>query len=369
MEIVRIEMREIRLRLVHFFETSFGRTIERRILLVRVLDREGAEGWGECTAGEGPFYSEEWIDGAWEVTRGFLAPMTLGREVESAAAVGDLLKRVRGNRMAKAAIETACWDLEATRLGVPLWKHLGGVRAEIPCGVSIGIQDSHEQLLEKIERELADGYQRIKIKVKPGWDREVVEVVRKRFPDIALMVDANSAYTLADVPMLRALDEYGLMMIEQPLAYDDREDHARLQKQIKTPVCLDESVRSAEDARKAIESGACRIVNVKLGRVGGHAEARRVERVCREAGIPVWCGGMLESGVGRAQNIAMATLEGFTLPGDVSASARYWEEDIIEPPVTVTKRGTIQAPEGPGLGFKIKRERVEALTVRAENLE
>jgi o-succinylbenzoate synthase len=369
MEIVRIEMREIRLRLVHFFETSFGRTIERRILLVRVLDREGAEGWGECTAGEGPFYSEEWIDGAWEVTRHFLAPMTLGREVESAAAVGDLMRRVRGNRMAKAAIETACWDLEATRLGVPLWKHLGGVRPEIPCGVSIGIQDSHEQLLEKIERELADGYQRIKIKVKPGWDREVVEVVRKRFPDINLMVDANSAYTLADAPMLRALDEYRLMMIEQPLAYDDREDHARLQGQIKTPVCLDESVRSAEDARKAIESGACRIVNVKLGRVGGHAEAQRVERVCRESGIPVWCGGMLESGVGRAQNIAMATLEGFTLPGDVSASARYWEEDVIEPPVTVTERGTIHAPEGPGLGFKIKRERIEALTVRAENLE
>ncbi|MCA1632988.1 MAG: o-succinylbenzoate synthase [Acidobacteria bacterium] len=368
MEIVQIEMREIRLRLVHFFETSFGRTTERRILLVRVLDHEGAEGWGECTAGEGPFYSEEWIDGAWEVTRRFLAPMSLGREVESAAGVGELFRRVRGNRMAKAAIETACWDLEASRLGVPLWKHLGGVRPEIACGVSIGIQDTLEELLDKIERELADGYQRIKIKVKPGWDREVVEKVRARFPDINLMVDANSAYTLDDAPMLRALDEYGLMMIEQPLAYDDREDHARLQRQLKTPICLDESVRSAEDARKAVELGACRIVNVKLGRVGGHAEARRVERVCRESGIPVWCGGMLESGIGRAQNIAMATLEGFTLPGDISASARYWEEDIIEPPVLVTPRGTIHAPDGPGLGFKIKRERIEALTVRAETM-
>jgi O-succinylbenzoate synthase len=369
MEIVRIEMREIRLRLVHFFETSFGRTVERRILLVRVLDREGAEGWGECTAGEGPFYSEEWVDSAWEVTKRFLAPLTLGREVEAAAEVGELMKRVRGNRMAKAAIETACWDLEAGRLGVPLWKHLGGVREEIPCGVSIGIQDSHEELLEKIERELADGYQRIKIKVKPGWDREVVETVRRRFPDINLMVDANSAYTLDDAPMLRSLDEYRLMMIEQPLAYDDREDHARLQKQLKTPICLDESIRSAEDARKAVESGACRIVNVKLGRVGGHTEARRVESVCRENGIPVWCGGMLESGIGRAQNIAMATLEGFTLPGDVSASARYWEEDIIEPPVTITPHGTIRAPEGPGLGFKLKRERIEALTVRTETLK
>jgi len=270
--------------------------------------------------------------------------------------------------MAKAAVETACWDLEAKRAGVPLWRHLGGVQAEIPCGVSIGIQDSPEALLEKIGGELAAGYQRIKIKIKPGWDREVVERVRARFPDIRLMVDANSAYTLEDAPMLRALDEYGLMMIEQPLAYDDREDHAKLQRQIKTPVCLDESIRSAEDARKAIELGACRVVNVKLGRVGGHAEAARVEAVCREAGLPVWCGGMLESGIGRAHNIAMATLGGFTLPGDVSASSRYWHEDIIEPPVTVTPHGTIAAPDRPGIGFEVRRDLVERLTVRSETL-
>lgn len=368
MNIRRIEMREIRLRLVHFFETSFGRTIERRILLVRVEDREGAEGWGECTAGEGPFYCEEWIDSAWEVTRAFLAPVVLGHEVENAAGVGGQMARVRGNRMAKAAIETACWDLEAKRQGVPLWRHLGGVQPEIACGVSIGIQDSHQQLLEKIARELEAGYQRIKIKIKPGWDREVVEAVRSRFPDIRLMVDANSAYTLDDAPTLRALDEFDLMMIEQPLAFDDREDHAQLQKQIKTPVCLDESIRSSEDARKAIALGACRIVNVKLGRVGGHSEAARVEAVCRNADVPVWCGGMLESGVGRAHNIAMATERGFTLPGDVSASARYWAEDIIEPPVTVTPRGTIIAPEAPGIGFEVRRERIDALTVRAETL-
>lgn len=368
MNITTVEMREIRLRLVHFFETSFGRTIERRILLVRVIDSDGAEGWGECTAGEGPFYSEEWIDSAWEATRLFLAPMMLGREVEDAAHVFGLMRRVRGNRMAKAALETACWDLEARRARVPLWRYLGGVQAEIPCGVSIGIQDSHAQLLEKIERELADGYQRIKIKIKPGWDREVVEVVRARFPDVLLMVDANSAYTLEDAPMLRALDEFGLMMIEQPLAYDDREDHAKLQRQIRTPVCLDESVRSAEDARKAIELGACRIVNVKLGRVGGHAEAARVEAVCRESDVPVWCGGMLESGIGRAHNIAMATLRGFTLPGDVSASARYWAEDIIDPPVMVTPEGTIRAPDGPGIGFEVKRDLIESLTVRSETL-
>src|SRR5918911_4105141 len=293
MNITAVEMREIRLRLVHFFETSFGRTIERRILLVRVTDSDGAEGWGECTAGEGPFYCEEWVDSAWEVTRAFLAPMVLGREVESAAGVGALMRRVRGNRMAKAAIETACWDLEARRLGVPLWRHLGGVQPEIPCGVSIGIQDSPAQLLEKIERELAAGYQRIKIKIKPGWDREVVEQVRARFPDVRLMVDANSAYTLEDLGVLRALDEYDLMMIEQPLAYDDREDHAKLQRQLRTPVCLDESVRTAEDARKAIELGACRIVNVKLGRVGGHAEAARVEAVCAASNVPVWGGGGL----------------------------------------------------------------------------
>ena len=369
MNIARIELREIRLPLVHFFETSFGRTIERRILLVRVIDSGGGEGWGECTAGEGPFYSEEWIDGAWAVTRDFLAPMVLKGRADSAAEVGALMSRVRGHRMAKAGVETACWDLEARRLGLPLWRHLGGTRDEIPCGVSIGIQDSHAELLDKIKIELGAGYQRIKIKIKPGWDRGAVEAVRARFPDILLMVDANSAYTLADAPLFRALDAHRLLMVEQPLAYDDMLDHARLQEQIETPVCLDESVRSAEDARKALALKACRVVNIKLGRVGGHAEARKVERVCREGGVPVWCGGMLESGVGRAHNIAMATLEGFALPGDVSASARYWEEDIINPPVTVTTRGTIRAPEAPGIGFEVKRARVEALTVRAETLQ
>jgi len=367
-KIESIELREIRLPLVHFFETSFGRTTERRIMLVRVRDAGGAAGWGECTAGEGPFYSDEWIDGAWEVTRQFLAPLTLGREVEAAAAIVPLMRHVRGHRMAKAAIETACWDMEAKRAGAPLWRHLGGERGEIACGVSIGIQDSVEQLLEKIATELAAGYQRIKIKIKPGWDAGVVARVRERFPDILLMVDANSAYTLEDVPLFRELDKYKLMMAEQPLAHDDREDHARLQAQIETAVCLDESVRSPEDARKAIEMRACRIINVKLGRVGGHAEARRVAAVCRAGGVPVWCGGMLESGVGRAHNIAMSTLAGFTLPGDVSASARYWEEDIIEPPVTVTPRGTIVAPEGPGIGFRVNEARVESLTVRKEIL-
>jgi O-succinylbenzoate synthase len=363
-----IELREIRLPLIHFFETSFGRTTERRIILVRVNDSEGGEGWGECTAGEGPFYSEEWTESAWPTIKDFLAPMVVGQEIEDAAGANALMKKVRGNRMAKAAIETGCWDMEARRAGVPLWKHLGGVHEEIACGVSIGIQDSVEELLEKIATELAAGYQRIKIKIKPGWDLTVVRKVRERYPEILLMGDANSAYTLNDVELFQALDDFNLMMIEQPLAHDDMFDHAELQKQIKTPVCLDESIHSAEDAQHASDIGACRIVNVKLGRVGGHAEARRVETVCRERSVPIWCGGMLESGIGRAHNIALASLAGFTLPGDISASARYWEEDIIDPPVTVTARGTIIAPAGPGIGFEVNRSRVDSLTMRCERI-
>jgi O-succinylbenzoate synthase len=368
-KIATVELLELRLPLVHYFETSFGRTTERRIILVRVRDTEGAEGWGECTAGEGPFYSDEWTESAWATLRTFLAPMVLGTEVEAAAAVSPLMRAVRGHRMAKAAIETACWDLEAKRLGVPLWKHLGGTRTEIACGVSIGIQQTIELLLDKIEHELEAGYRRIKIKIKPGWDARVIEQVRARFPDIALMADANSAYTLNDVPLFRALDQFNLMMIEQPLSHEDMLDHAELQRQVRTPVCLDESIHGSDDARHAISLGSCKIINIKLGRVGGHREARRVERTCRELDTPVWCGGMLESGIGRAHNIALSTLEGFSLPGDVSASARYWAEDIIEPPVQVTPRGTIIAPTGPGIGYEIKRARIDTLTVRRETID
>ena len=367
MNISAIELSEIRLPLIHFFETSFGRTTERRIVLVRVIDhQDGIEGWGECTAGEGPFYSDEWTETAWSTLKEFLAPMVAGKEIKNAADCWSLMKPVRGHRMAKAAIENACWDLGAKRAGVPLWRHLGGAQKEIPCGVSIGIQDSPAILLEKIEKELAAGYQRIKIKIKPGWDLNIVEQVRKRFPDIRLMGDANSAYSLADTPLFQALDQFNLMMIEQPLAHNDMFDHAELQKQIRTPICLDESIHSAEDAKHAIQLGSCRIINVKLGRVGGHAQAKRVEDVSRSNNISVWCGGMLESGIGRAHNIAMATLAGFTLPGDVSASSRYWEEDIIEPAVTVTSRGTIVAPGKPGIGFDVNVQRVERLTVRKE---
>ena len=368
MFITSVELREIRLPLVHPFETSFGRTTERRILLVRVIDKNGNEGWGECTAGEGPFYCEEWIESAWATLKSFLAGSVAGKEIKTAAEVWKLMQPVRGNRMAKAAIEIACWDLEAKQLGLPLWKLLGGERSEIPCGVSIGIQNTPDELLAKIERELAAGYQRIKIKIKPGWDANIILHVRGRFPGIQLMADANSAYTLADADLFRQLDQFDLTMIEQPLAHDDIFDHAALQKQIKTAICLDESIRSPTDAEHAIQLGACRVINVKLGRVGGHDQAKKVERVCRENDIPVWCGGMLESGIGRAHNIAMATLPGFTLPGDVSASSRYWEEDIIDPPVTVSNEGTIAAPEKPGIGFDVNVARIERLTVRKESI-
>ena len=366
MLISSVELRETRLPLVHFFETSFGRTTERRILLIRVTDKDGAEGWGECTAGEGPFYCDEWSETAWPTIHTFLAPMVVGKEIENAAQTWELMKAVRGHRMAKAAIENACWDLEAKRLGEPLWKHLGGTRAEISCGVSIGIQDTPQGLIEKIETELAAGYQRIKIKIKPGWDLKIIAQVRDKFPSIRLMADANSAYTLADTDLFKELDHYNLMMVEQPLAHDDIFDHAELQRQIKTPVCLDESIHSSDDAKHAIALGSGRIINVKLGRVGGHVQAKKVEQVCRENNIPVWCGGMLESGIGRAHNIAMSTLAGFSLPGDVSASSRYWKEDIIDPAVKVSASGTISAPDKPGLGFEVNESRVDRMTVRKE---
>jgi o-succinylbenzoate synthase len=369
MQISRIELIQIAMPLLHPFETSLGRTTERKIILVRVEDSDGAEGWGECVADENPFYNEEWTESAWAAMTQYIAPLALASPFEHAADVDALFAHIRGNRMAKAAVETACWDLEAKRLGIPLWQLLGGTRGEVASGVSIGLQPSHDALFAKVDRELAAGYQRIKIKIKPHRDVELVEAVRSRYPKIRLMADANSAYTLEDAPALRALDRFDLMMIEQPLGNEDLADHARLQKEIATPICLDESIRSSADARLAIELGACRIVNVKLGRVGGHSEARRVQQVCHQHNIPVWSGGMLEAGIGRAHNIAMSTLAGFTLPGDVSASARYWDEDIIDPPVTVTPHGTIVPPGGPGIGFRVKRDRIDRLAVRSATIE
>jgi O-succinylbenzoate synthase len=364
----RIELREIELPLKWPFETSFGRTTHRRIMIVRVFDKSGAFGYGECTAPEDPFYNHETIDTAWLIVTKYVTQLLAAARIERADEVNDALLRIRGNRMARGGVEAAIWDLEAKLANKPLWRHLGGTREEIHCGVSIGLQASTDALVEKVTRELEAGYQRIKVKIKPHQDVELVEAIRSKFPDIRLTVDANSAYSLADIDTLKQLDQYNLMLIEQPLASGDLVDHAKLQREINTPICLDESILTVADARHANELGSCKIINIKLGRVGGHAEARAIQEFCLGRDVPVWCGGMLESGVGRAHNIAMSTLKGFTMPGDVSASARYWEEDIIEPPVKVSARGTIRAPVGPGIGYQVNERRVESLTTRSEQI-
>ncbi|HZQ67517.1 MAG TPA: o-succinylbenzoate synthase [Terriglobales bacterium] len=367
MKVEAITLREIQMPLVHFFETSFGRTYSRRILLLTV-HCEGLDGWGECVSGEDPYYSSEWIESTWPTIKHYLAPAVLNGDIASAREVVPKMAQVRGHRMAKAAIENALWDAEARQKKQPLWKMLGGTRREIPCGVSIGIQDSIAQLLEKIETELAAGYRRIKVKIKHGWDTNVLEKIRSRWPDILLSCDANSAYTLDEIEHLRKLDQFNLLMIEQPLWNDDIFNHARLQKELRTSICLDESIRNARDAAAALDTGACRIINIKVGRVGGFTEAKKIHDVAMSHHVPVWCGGMLESGIGRAHNIALSTLENFRLPGDVSASKRYWKEDIIEPEVEVSKDGLIAVKDEPGTGYRIREDLIEKLTVRKETI-
>ena len=369
LQLERMELREIELPLKAPFETSFGRVTRRRILIVRVFDRHGMAGYGECVAGENPFYNHETIDTAWLMTTKYIAPLLAARHITRAAAVRDALAPIRENRMAKGGIEAAVWDLEAKLAELPLWRYIGGTKAEIACGVSIGLQASTEALLQLVSREIEAGYRRIKIKIKPGKDMLLVAAVRGQFPNITLSVDANSAYSLAtDCPLFRRLDDFGLQMIEQPLAPGDLVDHARLQRSLDTPICLDESIVSLANAQHAHELGACRIINIKLGRVGGYSEAKDIQAFAQAHGLPVWCGGMLEAGIGRAHNIALSTLSGFTLPGDVSASRRYWEEDIVEPPVTVSREGTITAPTGHGIGFDVNEAFVDALTVRRETV-
>jgi O-succinylbenzoate synthase len=368
MRIDGIILRELHLPLVRPFETSFGVTRDRRILLAEVRS-EGLTGWGECTAGERPFFSGESTDTAWQVIVNDLGPMLASAEdIEHGGECPKLFKLVRENPMAKAALENAIWDLEAQREGVSLARLLGGVRDAIPCGVSIGIQPSIGELMATVERELAAGYQRIKLKCKPGWDVEVFDRVRHKWPSISLSCDANSAYRLHDAERLRSFDQFDLMMIEQPLWHDDFFYHSMLQRQLRTPICLDESIRNRRDALAAIEMGSCQIINVKLGRVGGFSEAIAVHNAAMERGVPVWCGGMLESGVGRCHNIALASLENFSLPGDVSASARYWADDIIEPEVLVTSKGEIEIPDIPGRGYEVRTDLVERLTVRKETI-
>ncbi len=366
MKITQVELLELQLPLVAFFETSFGRTVNRRIVLVRI-EADGLAGWGEVTCGEQPFYNYETPETAWHILRDFLIPWALGSPWNTASDLALRFRPIRGHNMAKAALENALWDVEAQEKGVPIAKLLGGTTDEIACGVSIGIQNSIDELVAKVERELAAGYQRIKIKIKPGWDLDVIDRLRSRFPSVKLMADANSAYSLDDLDHLKLFDQFDLMMIEQPLGWGDLIDHAKLQRKLNTPVCLDESIHSADDARKAIEIGAGKIINIKLGRVGGYTSARQLHDVCWSAQIPVWCGGMLESGIGRAHNIALSTLRGFTLPGDVSSSRRYWKEDIIQPEVIISPRGTIRVPQNPGLGFSPDLDRIARATVRRES--
>ncbi len=367
MKIEAIQLREIHLPLVHPFETSFGRTTSRRILLVE-LKAEGLTGWGECVAGEHPYFSEETIDTAWQMITAELGPTLAAADVEHAGKCPEIFRQVRGHRMAKAALENAVWDLEAQAKNVALADLLGGTRDVIPCGVSIGIQPSMEEQLEKIEEEIAAGYQRIKLKCKPGWDVQMLEQVRKRWPDVVLSCDANSAYRIKDFDHLSAFDQFNLLMIEQPLWYDDFYFHSMLQKRLDTAICLDESIRNRRDALAAIDMESCRIINIKVGRVGGFSEAIHVHNAAAERGIPVWCGGMLETGIGRSHNIALSSLPNFSLPGDVSASRRYWHEDIIEPAVEVSAAGEIIVPTAPGRGYEVKADLVEKLTVRQETI-
>ena len=367
MRIDGIILRELQMPLLRPFQTSFGTTKNRRILLAEIRS-DGLVGWGECTAGERPHFSGESTDTAWQVIVNELGPMLASANVEHGGDCPRLFSLVRGNPMAKATLENAVWDLEAQRDEVPLWQLIGGVRQRIPCGVSLGIQKAIPELMDIIERELAAGYQRIKLKCKPGWDVEVFEKVRTQWPDIMLSCDANSAYKLRDSDHLATFDAFDLLMVEQPLWYDDFYYHSMLQKRMTTPICLDESIRNRRDALAAIEMESCKIINIKLGRVGGFSEAIAVHNAAQQRGIPVWCGGMLEAGIGRSHNIALSTLENFRLPGDVSASARYWTEDIIEPEVTVTPEGEIEVPQYPGRGFDVRTDLVDRLTVRKEEI-
>lgn len=367
MRVDRIELRLLRLPLVRPFRTSFGRTDEKVFILVRLLG-DGLEAWGECVAGATPYYSAETNGTAWHILTDFLGPALLGLDFAHPREVFPAFHAVRGHNMAKAALEMAAWDLYARREGRPLSGVLGGVRARIPSGVSIGIQESFDTLAATIRAELDAGYRRVKIKIAPGWDVDVVRMVRERFGDIPLMVDANAAYTLGDADRLAALDAFGLMMIEQPLDDDDVRDHAQLQRRLKTAICLDESIHSPRAMRDAIDAGACRVVNIKPGRLGGFAESIAVHDLCAASAIPVWHGGMLESGVGRVHNIHLAALPNFTLPGDVAASRRYFVPDLVEPAVEVAVDGTIGVPSGPGLGVAVDADRVARATLRFEAL-
>ncbi len=365
MAVERIELDLLKLPYVHFFETSFGRAYDRTFSLVRVYEG-GVCGWGECVAEEAPLYSGETTETAWHVIKDFLAPLVLRKGLVEPEDFAREAGMFRGNRMAKAGVELALWDLKAKKAGLPLHELYGGVRTEIEAGVSCGIEDSLGDLVERVGRYLDEGYKRIKIKIKPGWDAEACAAVRDRYPDIMLQADANGAYSLANMERIKALDAFGLLMVEQPFPPYDLWDHAKLQKEMATPLCLDESVLSLDTVRAAVEMGSCRIVNIKVGRVGGVVETRKIHDYCEARGVPVWCGGMLESGIGRAHNLHVATLANFKYPNDLSASRRYYQEDIIEPFIELSGPGTIRVPDGPGIGVNPVEARIARASLRHE---
>ncbi len=365
MTVERIEMSLLRLPYVHFFETSFGRAFDRTFIIIRAYSG-GICGYGECVAEEAPLYSSETTETAWHVLKDFLIPLVFRKGLDEP---GDYARETgvfRGNRMAKAGLELALWDLKAKKLGWPLRKLYGGVRDEVEAGVSCGIEDSIPTLVARVGSYLDQGYRRIKIKIKPGWDLKACEAVRLKYPDIVLQTDANGCYSLSDKETLKALDAYRLLLVEQPFPPYDLWDHAQLQKEMATPLCLDESILSLDTARAALEMGSCRIINIKVGRVGGPVEMRKIHDYCEGRGVPVWCGGMLESGIGRAHNLHIASLPNFKLPADLSASSRYYKEDIIDPAIELSGPGKIRVPDGPGIGVNPVEARIKKATVRAE---
>jgi len=366
MRLHRVILRRLEMPLRFRFRTSFGEIAAKKFLLVEA-DAGGLSGWGECVADDEPHYSEETNASAADVLRRFLVPAVLGRTLPGPESFPDAVREIRGNRMAKAALETALWDLSCRAGGISLGRRLGGVRERVSVGVSLGIQPSIEGLLALVARHVDAGYARIKVKIEPGNDLAPVAAIRERYPSIELTVDANAAYTLADAAHLLALDRFDLDYVEQPLGHEDLWRHAELARALRTPICLDESIRSAEDAAVAAAIGAARVVNVKIGRVGGIGEAVRVHGVCAAAGIPVWCGGMLESGVGRAANVQLATLPTFTKPGDTSSASRYFDEDIVDPPLEA-ERGEMPVPAGPGIGVEVRREVVDRFTTWREEI-
>jgi o-succinylbenzoate synthase len=371
LQIERIALREIRLPLKEPFRISSGVCTERRILLLEITDASGVTAWSECVAGEEPNYSAETIDIAWHAIREWLGPRVLGRRLDGPEIVFGLLDRdIAGHNMAKAAVEMGCWAVEAHRREVPLARLLGGTRDRVPTGISIGIQDSAEALVTRAQRAVADGYRKIKVKIRPGADVEYVAAVRRALGDaVSLMADANSAYTLRDADHLAQLDAFGLLMIEQPLGRDDLVRHAELQRRMRTPICLDESITDIDRCEDMIALGAGRIVNIKPGRVGGFTVSKRIHDLCQQHGLPVWCGGMLESGIGRAHNVALASLPNFSLPGDLSPSSRYWERDVVTPEWTMDREGLVPVPlDRAGIGVEPDLGRIDDLTVKREEL-